>query len=1018
MRWLKILTFTLAGFLAAFALLLISALLFVGNGDLSGIITRGVDQFTDHSIELDGPVTIDLSMSPILNASGIRFRMQDESVEVQADDLRLQLDIPSLADGHLLIREIAAHNTTVTVMLQADDTPDEKAGLDIDLRAVTFDRIDIGNLAVDVFQPHEIEPLHLKLDVLQAQRNELGVLSPITARGSVDGEPFSLDGSVARGEADTAAGRSFIVDLRAGVLQSSLHASGELAGNGGVEPSGALALQLDIPDVQAVLQLFHIGMPALGALTATGRLAGTPDALRLDGLEASLAREGVNLTLQGAVDSLNSGSGVDLSYMLDITDATLLAWLLPDQLPQFHTLRANGSVVGDPGRLSVEVERLEALDNRGHALDASGKTLVLGDAPFVDDLQVAVSAAVPNLDYVRRFSEAVPKLGPVKATANVTMNDGVLAIHDIKATSTTGKSGRVNAEGEIGHISFSPQVDVSGMAFKARVEGVTAKQIGDAFDLDLPDIGPVQAQANYSGSDKQSVVSDLKLQAGHRGKVHLDASGDIHLGVMGSEKPLAGMSLDLALQAPNTADLSVLTGWYVAAYGGFNATAKVRDVNGLTALSSLDVRITRGNELNSQLTGSMGDLWNLADINMKFSMNAADLHALGVPFDMNLPREGAVIEKGVFRGSLEQLRYTSRTNLRNTTISTDVTVSYRGERPRFAGVIEVPNLDVHDVGWYPERRPRESSTMDAQTESIPGDQQPKETVPLFSKDTKDLSWLQAADLDLKVDINALGSTTAKIDDIFIHVLLNDGMLEIKPARLSIDDDVLTTNLALNAKPKIPTAALSVEGKDIDLGLLLKTTAERPAYMRGIMTTKSELNSKGRTTAELAANLSGSINILTENARVRKSDLDLVNLNVFGWVVSNVVSLKKDVDIGCAIFSVAFDNGVGGTEMFLIDTKDTLIRVDADVDFRDETMYVAILPERKIKLLRSRKPMEIKGPITNPEYQVVSMKNLTMESSRAALLAPLTITGAVLENIAFILGVEDEPQGTCDQFINQ
>ena len=126
MRWLKIITFTLAGFLAAIALLLVSALLFVGNSDLSGVITRGVDRFTDHHIEVDGPVTLELSLSPTLNASGIRFRMQDESVEVQADDLRLQLDIPSLADGHLLIREIGAHNTTVTVRLQADDTPDEK----------------------------------------------------------------------------------------------------------------------------------------------------------------------------------------------------------------------------------------------------------------------------------------------------------------------------------------------------------------------------------------------------------------------------------------------------------------------------------------------------------------------------------------------------------------------------------------------------------------------------------------------------------------------------------------------------------------------------------------------------------------------------------------------------------------------------------------------------------------------------------------------------------------------------
>ena len=242
-------TITLGGLLAACLLLLVSILLFIGHSDLSGVITRGVHMLTDHSIDLDGPVTLELSRSPTLNASGIRFRMQDESVELQADDLRLQVDIPSLADGHLLIREFGTHNTTVTVRLQADRTRDKEGELDFELGAMTFNRIDIGNLAVDIYQPHEIEPLHLKLDVLQAQRNELGVLSPITARGSVDGEPFTLDGAVARGEADVAADRSFIVDLRAEVLQSTFHASGELAGDGAAAPSGDLSVQLEVPDI-------------------------------------------------------------------------------------------------------------------------------------------------------------------------------------------------------------------------------------------------------------------------------------------------------------------------------------------------------------------------------------------------------------------------------------------------------------------------------------------------------------------------------------------------------------------------------------------------------------------------------------------------------------------------------------------------------------------------------------------------------------------------------------------------
>lgn len=1017
MHWLKIISFTLAGLLAAIALLLVSALLFVGNNDLSGIITRGVDKFTGHSIEFDGPVTIELSLRPVLKSAGVRFRMQDQIVELQSDELLVQVDLPALADSHVHVLDIGAHNTSVTVRLPAAESPEKDRETGFDIKALTFDRIDIDNLVVDIYQPHEIEPLHINVDLLQAQRNADGVLSPFTGRGSVDGEPFSLDGSVARGEARVVADRSYIVDIRFVVLQSYIQASGELAGAGNTGGGGELALQLDIPDVQAVLQLFHIGTPPLGALTATGNLAGTPEALQLKGLEASLAREGVKLSVQGAVENLSIGSGVDLIYDLDVTDVSLLAWLLPDQLPQFHTVRSTGAIAGDAGRLQLLVEKFEASDDRGHVLDASGKTLILDHAPYLDELLLAANAAVPNLDYVRQFSEAVPRLGPVKATANVSMIAGVLAVRDIKATSTTGKSGRVNAEGEITHISFSP-ANVSGMAFSASVKGVTAKQISDALGLDLPDISPVNAQAKYSGSDKKSVVSDLKLQAGRQGKVSLDASGDIQLGVMGSDRPLTGMTLNVSLQAPNSAELGNLGGVSVPALGAFSGKAEVREANGLTAITSLDASINRGKEFRLHLTGSMGNLLELTDINMKLSMNAADLHTLGKPFEIDLPREGAVSSVGDLRGSLEQLRFTGRTNLRNTTISKDLTGSFRTGRPRIAGKIEIPNLDVNDVGLHPERHVQSADAIGNQLANTTEDNAPKQTVPLFSQDVIDLSGLRKADLDILFSIKDVSSTAASLDNLFTHILLNDGRLEIKPAKVSVDGDLITTNLTLNAKPKIPTAALSVEGRDIDLGLLLKPTPERPAYMRGIMTTKSDLHSKGRSTAELAANLSGSIQMVTENAKVDKSHLDLIHLNVFGWVVSNVASLKKDVDIGCAIFSMKFENGVGQTDMLLIDTPDALIRVDADVDFRDETMYIAILPERKVKLFGRRKPMEIKGPITNPEYQVVSLKNLTIESSRAALLAPLTVTGTVLENISVMLGVEDEPQGTCDQFISR
>ena len=112
----------------------------------------------------------------------------------------------------------------------------------------------------------------------------------------------------------------------------------------------------------------------------------------------------------------------------------------------------------------------------------------------------------------------------------------------------------------------------------------------------------------------------------------------------------------------------------------------------------------------------------------------------------------------------------------------------------------------------------------------------------------------------------------------------------------------------------------------------------------------------------------------------------------------------------------FNKGIGKTDLFLMDTPDSLIRVDADVNLVNETMDIAILSEYKVRLFKKSKPMKIYGPISNPTYEVVSLADLTRETTRSALLAPLTITKGLLDNITGLVVKPDEPKGSCDKFL--
>jgi len=172
-----------------------------------------------------------------------------------------------------------------------------------------------------------------------------------------------------------------------------------------------------------------------------------------------------------------------------------------------------------------------------------------------------------------------------------------------------------------------------------------------------------------------------------------------------------------------------------------------------------------------------------------------------------------------------------------------------------------------------------------------------------------------------------------------------------------------------------------------------------------------------TPAELAANLDGEINVVTENAKIDKSAINLVKMDVLGWAISNVTSLKNEINIECAILSMRFNKGMGKTDLHIIDTPDTLIRIDTKLDLVNETMNVVIVPEHKKRLFKTKQdPMEISGPIANPQYKVVSLKDLTWEAGRSYLLAPLSISVGLLDSITGLIVEPDEPKGSCDKFL--
>ena len=559
-----------------------------------------------------------------------------------------------------------------------------------------------------------------------------------------------------------------------------------------------------------------------------------------------------------------------------------------------------------------------------------------------------------------------------------------------------------------------PFRDVKATLSVASPDTAFARQFNEAIPL----MGPLAGTARLSMVSDVLLIDEIKLTAGDSQKLQIDARGDIKLGVTAGKIMLAGLTLDLGLQASSTTSLTTLTGTDIPALGRIKAAAHVSDSGGLTAITGLDVKVDKGKDLQLAVKGALADLEKLDGLDMTIELSASDLNSIGQVFDQSLPSEGAVKYSGRARGSMANLRYNGRANLRNTTIGTELTASFTGKRPRVTGSISIPSLDLHDIGIYPEKLATATDTSTPMDFDQVASNQAAVTEDVFSKEPIDFSGLNAIDLDLELSINKLSSTAASITDIYGHIVLENGKLDIKPMKYTVDNDVINNDVMIDSTTKPPTVSFFAGGDDIDLGLLLADTAKKTSPIRGTMTARADLKSRGQSPAELAANLDGEINLVTENARIDKSALNLVNVDVIGWAISSMLSPNADVNIDCAILIMHFNKGIGTTDLHIIDTPDTLIKIDARLDLVNQTMDVAIVPEHKVRLFKRKKdPMEIYGPIANPQYKLVSAKDMAQEAGRAWLLAPLTISTSVLDNISSLIVKPEEPKpGSCDKFL--
>ncbi|WP_176072210.1 AsmA family protein, partial [Paraburkholderia phenazinium] len=97
-----------------------------------------------------------------------------------------------------------------------------------------------------------------------------------------------------------------------------------------------------------------------------------------------------------------------------------------------------------------------------------------------------------------------------------------------------------------------------------------------------------------------------------------------------------------------------------------------------------------------------------------------------------------------------------------------------------------------------------------------------------------------------------------------------------------------------------------------------------------------LAASGNSPAALAATSTGEVKALVTDGAISRLVMEAAGLNVANVVYEKLFG-NRDVKINCAAVDFVATNGILNSKLFALDTDDAVIRVDGNVNLRDEGM---------------------------------------------------------------------------------
>jgi uncharacterized protein involved in outer membrane biogenesis len=287
------------------------------------------------------------------------------------------------------------------------------------------------------------------------------------------------------------------------------------------------------------------------------------------------------------------------------------------------------------------------------------------------------------------------------------------------------------------------------------------------------------------------------------------------------------------------------------------------------------------------------------------------------------------------------------------------------KRPLFQANLQSALLDFDDLGPLVGAPPKTGAGETAAPEQRAKAAELKVTSRVLPRERFETEKWDDMDADVRLSAKrVLRPKQLPIDTLSAHLLLKDGVMRLEPLNFGIAGGRVTSNVSIDSRVQPPAAKIKSDVQGLQLSQFFPTMKTMEEAL-GTVYGKAELEGRGASVGDLLGTSSGKIVLAANGGRVSDLLVQLLEIDV-ARAAMLLGTRKQQVDLRCAVGSINVKDGVATPESFVVDTTETLVKVEGKLDFSQERFDLVTRGRGKSpSVFTLKSPIVLEGPLKKP-----------------------------------------------------